>query len=279
LLKGSLNLRRENNKDGFAVCDRIFASTKKRENMKEILIHYSGGMDSSYLVAKLQDQYDRIHLVTFLVPYDTLANQTLPQVKELQKICDHAELTHQFISVKDNVLKVRGGLSQCERDNKSCGFAYSWCLGCKLTMHASMIVLAKRMNIKEVADGSQSNDIHAREQHEDTLNFVRAMYAEYGIEYSNPIYRDYAPVDAPTFFRRIELVDDSKTARDYLKDKGFKLPSRFFGQHRTNQPFCPVALCLNIARLFRREKEDAVEKYFSKKEGLLRKLIEEDSLS
>lgn len=242
--------------------------------MKNIAIHYSGGIDSTYLVYKINEQYDNIHLVTFLVPFDLLHHQTLKPLSELKKICRNKNILHQFININKNILHVRGGIIKCEQDNKKHQFAYSWCLGCKLVMHASMIIYCRKHGISEVADGSQANDLHATEQHPGTLKLISQLYSEFEIAYSNPIYNDYDQVKAPIFLRRIEFVDDSKKGREVLRQQGFKLPIRFIGQHRTNQPFCAMALLLNILRLFRPEKKQSITSYFNDKKTGLISLIE-----
>lgn len=244
--------------------------------MKEIAVMYSGGIDSSYLVTRLDGLYDRVRLVTFDVPYSIRRRVPGVGAEQLAKICTKSEITHEYVPMDETVQQIRGGLLQCEIDNRTVGHAYSWCLGCKMSMHARMIIYARQHGLAQVADGNKGNDAHAAEQTPEAVALVEQMYARHGVEHTCPVYDDYDEPTAPLILRKLVLVDDNTLGRRRLQELGFKIPPRILNADRLNQPICPVSFCLNILRLVRREKAGATTRYFELKQALVDKLIRDE---
>lgn len=243
--------------------------------MKEIAVMYSGGIDSSYLVTRLDGQYDRIHLVTFEVPLAIRRRVPSDGASQLARICTRSELVHTYVPLADTARRIRGGLLQVELDNRKVGHAYSWCLGCKIAMHARMVIYARTHGIEEVADGSKGNDAHAAEQSPEAIAQVEALYARHGVRHACPVYDDYEPTTASHLARRLVLVDDNALGRKRLLELGFRIPPTIFNQDRLNQPFCPVSFGLNVIRLFRRVRPGAVTRYFELKAPVVDEVIRE----
>ena len=244
--------------------------------MREIAVMYSGGVDSSYLVTRLDGVYDRIHLVTFDVPLSVRRRVPGEGAAQLQRLCTRSEITHCYLNMDDTVQRIRGGLLQAEIDNRTVGHAYSWCLGCKMAMHTRMIIYARQHGIAQVADGSKGNDAHAAEQTPEAVTLFADMYARHGVQHSCPVYDDYDEPTAPLILRKMVLVDDNALGRRRLLEMGFHIPPRILNADRLNQPFCPVSFCLNVVRLVRRERDGATTRYFALKQPIVDQLIREE---
>jgi 7-cyano-7-deazaguanine synthase in queuosine biosynthesis len=243
--------------------------------MTEVAVMFSGGVDSSYLVTRLDGQYDRIRLVTFDVPYSIRKRTPTASAEQLARICQRSEVTHEYLDMNQAARRIRGGLIQAEIDNRKVGHAYSWCLGCKLSMYARMVTYAREHGITDVADGAKGNDLHAAEQSPEAVALIDEMFVRYGLKHASPVYDEY---EAPTegyWARRLKLDDDNAMGRRRLKELGFHLPPQIFNQDRLVQPFCGVALMLNILRLVRRERPGATTRYYRMKEPLIDEVISE----
>jgi hypothetical protein len=244
--------------------------------MKQIAVMFSGGIDSSYLTTRLDGTYDRIRLVTFDVPWAIRKRVPSDAAGQLMRLCTKSEVTHEYVDLADLTRRIRGGLLQVEIDNRKVGHAYSWCLGCKMSMHVAMILYAKKNGIDEVADGSKGNDAHAAEQTPEAVRLFDEMYARHGVQHTCPVYDDYDPPHRSMLLRKLVLVDDNAVGRRHLKAMGFKIPPTIMNQDRLNQPFCPVSFSLNVLRLFRREEEGATTRYFELKRETVDRVIREE---
>lgn len=236
---------------------------------------YSGGVDSSYLVTRLDGQYDRIRLVTFRVPWAIRKEIPSDGARQLMSICRKSEITHEYLDLTGLTRRIRGGLLQVEIDNRRVGHAYSWCLGCKLSMYTAMVIYALKHGITEVADGNKGNDAHAAEQTPEAVALISELFRKYGIRHACPVYDDYEPVTAPAILRKLVLIDDNALGRRELKKLGFRIPPQILNQDRLNQPFCPVSFTLNVFRLVRREHAGATTRYFRLKEPIIDEVIRE----
>ena len=78
--------------------------------MREIAVMYSGGIDSSYLVTRLDGLYDRIRLVTFDVPLSIRRRVPGVGAEQLSRICTKSEITHEYLNMDDIVQQIRGML-------------------------------------------------------------------------------------------------------------------------------------------------------------------------
>ena len=237
--------------------------------LRQAVMMFSGGIDCTYAVEKVADRFDRIHLVTFIVPLSVLDLRASKSADVLLRR-HPGKVTHEYLDIRGLIGEIRGDYGACRRDNRRFRFAYAWCLGCKLGMHAATIRYCLDHGIDTVMDGSHSADMHALEQKPQFLEAVDALYREYGIAKEHPIYDDYAattdrPIRETSLLERMYLVDHRREQVRALEAKGFDFGPAIGNHHRTVQPQCFFALALNIKRLFHHESPTAAREYFEDK--------------
>jgi hypothetical protein len=66
--------------------------------------------------------------------------------------------------------------------------AYLTCLACKLAMHARTVLYDLSHGIGHACDGSSHREVDYPEQVKPVLAELRTFYADWGIEYSNPVF-------------------------------------------------------------------------------------------
>jgi cysteine desulfurase len=222
--------------------------------MKTAVVLFSGGVDSTYTVARSANDFDKLVLITYKVPGMINVNFSSRSFLQLKKIFGD-KLTHEIIDITEQVQTKRGGGVQCFRDNFKYKFLYSWCMGCKVSMHLHTIQLCKDNGIAFVIEGSNYYDANALEQRKDAKSLLADIYKTYGITIITPYYYDESVhsfhnnplIDALRFFGLYKDATESRIK--YLKSLGIDLGKGFFSQYRSTQPSCFMSLFFNGLRL------------------------------
>jgi PP-loop superfamily ATP-utilizing enzyme len=157
--------------------------------MKQGILMFSGGVDSTYTVLKIAKDFDKLILLTYKTPGMINVNFSKRSYRQLKKIFGK-KISNKIIDIGNFVYFLRGGILKCVQDNLKYKFYYSWCLGCKLAMHLYTISYCKKNNIKVVLDGSNAYDLHALEQHQDVKEAFHNIYQENGINFRSPFYHE-----------------------------------------------------------------------------------------
>jgi hypothetical protein len=221
--------------------------------MKTAVMLFSGGVDSTYTAMKVAPGFDRLVLNTYRVPGMVSVEHSRRSSRQLQRL--HPDkIVHNIIDLRDFVYAIRGGVRQCVKDNRAYRFYYSWCLGCKVSMHLYTIEYCRRHEITRAIDGSNLYDVHALEQHEDVKSVFGSLYKLEGIEFITPFY-DEGEIQSNRgkvvrLMRQLSLYKDATQHRiDYLREQGIDLGRGFVSQFRQTQPSCLASLCFNGFRL------------------------------
>ncbi|MFH0822095.1 MAG: hypothetical protein V2B18_05040, partial [Pseudomonadota bacterium] len=149
---------------------------------------FSGGVDSSFAAVTIAPEFRKVVLLTYLVPGMTSVDNSRRNAATLAKMFP-GSVSHEIHDLRGFVNEVRGGIIDCVKNNYKYGFFYSWCLGCKLSMHLHTIEYCLRNDIQDVFDGNNIYDRHALEQHEEVIERLRSLYEKEGMRYSSPFYR------------------------------------------------------------------------------------------
>ncbi len=222
--------------------------------MNTAVVLFSGGVDSTYTVVKSVDKYDKLVLITYLVPGMINEKFSSRSFLQLQRIYGH-KLEHHIIDIRKFITSSRGGPLRCVLDNLKYKFLYSWCLGCKCAMHMYTIKYCKAQGIDCVLDGSNFYDSHALEQHKDVKGLLAEIYKTYGIMIVAPNYYDESVHSLNnnkiiSLLRFIGLYKDSTENRVvFLKSLGIELGKGLYSQYRSTQPSCLMSLVFNLLRL------------------------------
>jgi predicted subunit of tRNA(5-methylaminomethyl-2-thiouridylate) methyltransferase len=224
--------------------------------MKEAVVLFSGGIDSSYTALKMADDFDKLLLVTYRTPGMINLSLAVRSADRIKKVSG-GKTEHRVLDIRDEVYSSRGGIFKCLRDNCKYHFFYSWCLGCKLAMHLKTIEICENENIRTVMDGSSAEDAHALEQNIHCKGFFKELYSAHDIEYMSPFYEENGDRQKLGPFmellRKIGLhkPPTGKKAA-YLNKRGVPTGRALFSQYRSIQPSCLTNLLFNIPRIILR---------------------------
>lgn len=118
----------------------------------EVIIQFSGGIDSLYAAHYLADKFDKVHLLTFYkgyLQYAIKANEY--NVKVLQKV--HGN------KIQLNVIDMRPlfkamAVKTYRETSKKYGNETAWCLPCRASMGIMCIIYALENEIPKFTDGA-----------------------------------------------------------------------------------------------------------------------------
>lgn len=220
---------------------------------RNALILFSGGVDSTYTAARSAPEYDRLVLITYRVPGMANVEASRRSARQLIRVFGQ-KISHAILDIRDFVTARRGGIGQCLKDNLKYRFYYSWCLGCKMSMHLHTIELCRRHGIRTVLDGSNEYDVHALEQHRDVKERIERAYESAGIHFSAPHYTDeglrISQGPLSTLLKHLALLRDSTRPRvAWLRTQGIDMGRGLLSQYRQTQPSCMMSLPFNALRV------------------------------
>lgn len=241
---------------------------------KSCVVLFSGGVDSVYVVTRIADQFHRIILNTYRVPGMVLTENSLGSAEQLKKLYP-GKVEHSITDITDKILKMRGGVRRCLKDNIKYDFFYAWCLGCKLGMHLQTRDFCLQEGVDHVFDGSNAYDIHSLEQHEDTKDlFNEKVYRPHGLKFSSPhYYEEGLSTEMSTYKKLLAHLVIYKPSHDpraeHVAALGIEMGGSVGHQYRHCQPSCTTSLGFNSVRLFYKailgEKPEGYLKYIEDK--------------
>ena len=221
--------------------------------MKTGVVLFSGGVDSTYIVVRSINDFDRLILNTYRVPGMTRVSASKKSAEQLIRLYGD-KVTHNIIDIRAFAYSVRGNFFQCLIDNLKYRFFYSWCMGCKIAMHLFTIDYCKKHNILYVLDGSNYYDVHALEQHKDVKDLLSEIYKSSGLDIITPSYYEKGIVVSEStplsLLSHLSLYKKSTEDRaKYLRNMGIDLGRGFMSQYRGTQPSCVISVFFNAIRL------------------------------
>jgi 7-cyano-7-deazaguanine synthase in queuosine biosynthesis len=168
-------------------------ATEQRD--KEIIIEFSGGIDSLYAAHHLAPQYERIHLLTFNKGYLHFATRANSRNVELLRSLHGAEkFVHRFISVKD-IFK-RMAVESFRETSAKYGNETAWCIPCRASMGLAAIVYALEHGITRFTDGAnweQAPDgvkiLSTADNYPEFLDVIKEFARGYNVFYVPVLYR------------------------------------------------------------------------------------------
>lgn len=153
---------------------------------KEAIILYSGGLDSSAVVAKLADSgYTRLHLLTCDNGAQDHIDYSQIKLEDFKRQFTMTDFIHVICPVK--YLFKELALRDIEEDIPTYK-TNLLCVGCKMAMHAEAMVYALKNNIHVVADGFAKRQEGFPEQDSSFLEKMRRIYGQYGLQNESPLY-------------------------------------------------------------------------------------------
>ena len=174
---------------------------------KEVLLMYSGGLDSFLSCIRLVNQGYKVYLIHFdngsCIGTENIqigAQRLQKRYKDKVEFLGIASTAARFIYYRE--LTDIENLNAEELNNKYGKISMSQyrCLLCIMSMYTYSVALAKKMNIKYIAEGARKSQLFAIEQQE-LLDEFRKFCNQYGIELLTPVF---------------DLVDDYQKENELL---------------------------------------------------------------
>ena len=238
--------------------DSLGADTEQETQEGRVGLMFSGGVDSTTAAIALSRRFREVHLLTYGNGYGHYRiERTARRVRELRRVAGD-RFVHTIESVKPffEELVVDDLLGEFRRYRS--GFV--WCLGCKMAMHTQSILHCLEHGIGTMADGSSRSTGEMVEQSLLSLYMFRELYADYGIDFTTPVY---------TTPRDQEI--------EQLKAQGFRMGFRIGDRFLGVQPKCrPGELYYLPFLLFDqppRHDDEAVARFIEAKSEVARRII------
>lgn len=160
---------------------------------KEVILMYSGGFDSILSCIRLVRDGYKVYLIHFdngsSIGSENIqigAQRLINRFKDKVEFLGIASTASRFIYYRE--MADIENLNAEELNNKYGKISISQyrCLLCRMAMYTYSVALAKKMNIKYIAEGARKSQLFAIEQ-EELLNEFRSFCNKYNIELLTPV--------------------------------------------------------------------------------------------
>lgn len=160
---------------------------------KEVLLMYSGGLDSILSCIRLVRDGYKVYLIHFdngaSIGTENIqigAQRLIARFKDKVEFLGIASTAGKFVYYRE--MTDIENLNAEELNNKYGKISMSQyrCLLCRMAMYTYTVALAKKMNIKYIAEGARKSQLFAIEQ-EELLNEFKKFCNKYDIELLTPV--------------------------------------------------------------------------------------------
>ena len=160
---------------------------------KEVILMYSGGLDSILSCIRLVRDGYKVYLIHFDNGSSIGSENIQIGALKLEKLFKDkveflgiASTAGKFVYYREIVdIENLNALELYEKHGKISISQYR-CLLCRMAMYTYSVALAKKMNIKYIAEGARESQLFAIEQ-EELLNEFRSFCNKYDIELLTPV--------------------------------------------------------------------------------------------
>lgn len=155
--------------------------------MKEVVVIYSGGTDSTCAAALMAERYDKVHLLTYeRFGLFSITNSKV-NVRRLKDKFGEDKFTHQIINV-DRLFKKVAYARYLHNLMKYRFFSLSACGQCKFTFHIRSLIYCLENNIAQVCDGVDKSMYLFPSHMPEVISEIKKMYSRYKITYTAPVF-------------------------------------------------------------------------------------------
>lgn len=161
---------------------------------KDIIVEFSGGIDSLYAAHFLADKYDRVHLLTFYKGYLHFGlKASKVNVDLLKKLHGTEKYIYRIIDIRDIFKEM--AVKTFRVTSKKYGNEVAWCVPCRASMAIACIIYALENDIPEFTDGAnweQAPDgqklLVTADNYPEFLESIKSFAEEYKIHYGPVLY-------------------------------------------------------------------------------------------
>jgi len=161
---------------------------------KDVIVQFSGGIDSLYTALFLGEQYERIHLLTFDKGYLHLGlNFSRPNITRLKQILGEERVIFRVIDTRPlfRELAIRG----LRRNARRYGNEIAWCIPCRASMALACVQYALENGIPAFTDGANWEQAPGREtilvtadNYPGYLQLIHDFARDFHVRYFSPVY-------------------------------------------------------------------------------------------
>lgn len=161
---------------------------------KDIVIEFSGGIDSLYASHILAEKYDRVHLLTFNKGYLHFGlKASKVNVDLLKRLHGESKYVYKIIPIKDVFKEM--AVKTFRETTKNYGNEVAWCIPCRASMAIASIIYALENGISEFTDGAnweQAPDgeklLVTADNYPEFLESIKNFAKEYKVHYLPVLY-------------------------------------------------------------------------------------------
>lgn len=249
---------------------------------KEIIVEFSGGIDSLYAAHFLMKEYEKVHLLTFNkghLHFGLKANRT--NVDLLKNLHGEDRIVYKIIDIRDIFREM--AVKSYRETSKNYGNEVAWCIPCRASMAIGSVIYALENEISEFTDGAnweQAPDgeklLVTADNFPEFLDSVKNFAEEYNVRYLPILYDLNTRQERRDELLRLGAKIDFNSM-DRKKKSLLDVFDRDF--YSRVQPICLSGYLVHWKRNFFNVKEDVtpdkvVESIKPKLDGVGRKVVE-----
>jgi hypothetical protein len=257
-----------------------------------VALLFSGGSDSTLAAVRAAERFGEVHLLTYRRYGMSDVQNSETNVGKLKERFGADRFVRPPIGTVDRLFR-HVSYEHYLGDVRKHGFmVLTTCGLCKLAFHLRTVVYCHDAGVGNVWDGSNKAMVIFPEQMIEVLDMFRAMYADAGIRYENPVfhYDDEQGIEFGSSVwglgpaRSERQAAAKRTTGDELYELGI-LPARVVKgtpYDKTIQGRCYQMVLFNLwARWFYLERHDMtryrreVEAFYAEKVGRARRLVQD----
>lgn len=174
---------------------------------KEVILMYSGGLDSFLSCIRLIYQGYKVYLIHFdngsTIGTENIqkgAERLIYKYKDKVEFLGIASTAGRFVYYRELTDIENLNAEELNKKYGKISMSQYRCLLCRMAMYTYTVSLARKMNIKYIAEGARKSQLFAIEQ-EELLSEFKTFCNQYGIELLTPVY---------------DLVDDYEKENELL---------------------------------------------------------------
>ena len=160
----------------------------------EVVLMFSGGIDSLLAAVLLAKEYDKVHLLTFKKGYLEFGlKNSLPNIGRLKALCGEEKFIHKIVNIKPLVR--RFSIRSIIRDRFRYETEVVWCVACRTTMNTAAMLYALENKLAAVSDGSNREQIPGEkhltgtaENYPSVVDRLKDFALSHGVEFATPVY-------------------------------------------------------------------------------------------
>lgn len=160
---------------------------ERMKNKDEVTVVFTGGKDSTLTAALMCQQFEKVHLLTYIHSLSTNPDNSLVNVRKLEDVFGKDKIVHKFIPIDDLSKKIYTDSYLHDLKKYKTYLAGCFCLACRQAMNTRTIIYSIENDIKFACDGSNRTSF-GLSQMEWIIKEIKKFYKEYGIEFETPVY-------------------------------------------------------------------------------------------